>query len=55
MCITFDEKSLFSGFAFFNEEGELHSCYQFNFKFNINEDMFAKESIDLLQVSENKM
>ena len=42
--------SLVTGLAFFNEHGEFHSCYQFNFKFNIQEDMFAKDSIDLLQV-----
>ncbi|XP_063725927.1 CCR4-NOT transcription complex subunit 7-like [Symsagittifera roscoffensis] len=39
------------GLAFFNEAGELHSCYQFNFKFDIQHDMFAKDSIDLLQTS----
>jgi len=39
------------GLAFFNEHGEFHSCFQFNFKFDINHDMYAKDSIDLLQTS----
>eukprot|EP00735_Rhodelphis_limneticus_P013871 TRINITY_DN7831_c0_g1::TRINITY_DN7831_c0_g1_i1::g.23696::m.23696 TRINITY_DN7831_c0_g1::TRINITY_DN7831_c0_g1_i1::g.23696 ORF type:complete len:341 (-),score=41.08,sp/Q60809/CNOT7_MOUSE/57.53/1e-106,CAF1/PF04857.15/1.6e-64,Sporozoite_P67/PF05642.6/1.1 TRINITY_DN7831_c0_g1_i1:117-1139(-) len=40
------------GLTFSDEDGQLppHCCtWQFNFKFNLNEDMFAQESIDLLQ------
>jgi hypothetical protein len=38
--------------AFVNEKGEYPDgcvAWQFNFKFNLNEDMYAQDSIDLLQ------
>lgn len=40
------------GLTFFNESGQMPPSvctWQFNFKFNLSEDMFAQESIDLLQ------
>lgn len=39
------------GFTFYNEKGEqpsTGSTWQFNFKFNLGEDMYAQDSIDLL-------
>mmetsp|Transcript_7885 Transcript_7885/g.20872 ORF Transcript_7885/g.20872 Transcript_7885/m.20872 type:complete len:370 (-) Transcript_7885:9-1118(-) len=42
------------GLAFGNERGELAPecpCWQFNFKFNLAEDMYAQDSIDLLTQS----
>lgn len=42
------------GFTFMNEKGEKPkgvATWQFNFKFSLNEDMYAQESIDLLQGS----
>lgn len=42
------------GLSFMNEKGERPSgisTWQFNFKFSLNEDMYAQESIDLLQGS----
>jgi len=39
------------GLSFSNEEGKFAEgcpCWQFNFKFNMNDDMFAQDSIDLL-------
>jgi CCR4-NOT transcription complex subunit 7/8 len=39
------------GLSFADAEGHLASgcpCWQFNFKFNLNDDMFAQDSIDLL-------
>ncbi len=42
------------GLSFYNENGELApgvSTFQFNFKFSMGEDMFAQDSIDLLQNS----
>lgn len=42
------------GVTFMNEKGELppdYSTWQFNFKFNLTEDMYAQDSIDLLQNS----
>jgi len=39
------------GISFFNEKGEFaDNCptWQFNFKFNLNEDMYAQDSIDML-------
>lgn len=39
------------GFTFYNDKGEQPpegSTWQFNFKFNLGEDMFAQDSIDLL-------
>ncbi|CAH1777884.1 unnamed protein product [Owenia fusiformis] len=42
------------GFTFLDEEGnhvKPHQTYQFNFKFNLTEDMYAQDSIDLLQNS----
>lgn len=40
------------GMTFFDETGNMPSplcTWQFNFRFNLTEDMFAKDSIDLLQ------
>lgn len=42
------------GFTFMDEKGNVpleSSTFQFNFHFNINEDMYAQESIDLLAKS----
>jgi len=42
------------GFTFMDEKGQVPSeasTFQFNFHFNINEDMYAQESIDLLSKS----
>jgi len=42
------------GLAFGNEHGELAAecpCWQFNFRFNLAEDMYAQDSIDLLTQS----
>jgi len=42
------------GLTFFNGEGETPEgvcTWQFNFKFNLSEDMYAEESVDLLQNS----
>ncbi|XP_023325583.1 CCR4-NOT transcription complex subunit 7 [Eurytemora carolleeae] len=42
------------GLTFFNKDGEMPqgTCtWQFNFKFNLSEDMYAEESVDLLQNS----
>jgi len=42
------------GLAFVDNDGSLIegcSCWQFNFKFNLKEDMYAQESIDLLKAS----
>lgn len=42
------------GLTFMDEEGRTppgFSTWQFNFKFNLNEDMYAQDSIDLLQNS----
>lgn len=39
------------GFTFYNEQGEQPSdgsTWQFNFRFNLGEDMYAQDSIDLL-------
>jgi CCR4-NOT transcription complex subunit 7/8 len=39
------------GLSFADEEGNFAKgcpCWQFNFKFNLNDDMFAQDSIDLL-------
>merc|ERR1712212_576636 len=39
------------GFTFYNEKGEQPpggSTWQFNFRFNVGEDMYAQDSIDLL-------
>lgn len=36
------------GLTFFDERGHPKATYQFNFRFNIKEDMFAEASIDLL-------
>jgi len=39
------------GFTFYNEKGEQPPCgstWQFNFSFNVGEDMYAQDSIDLL-------
>lgn len=39
------------GFSFFDEEGKTPpgiSTWQFNFKFNLSEDMYAQDSIELL-------
>ncbi|XP_003743465.1 CCR4-NOT transcription complex subunit 7 [Galendromus occidentalis] len=36
------------GLTFFDERGHPKATYQFNFRFNIKEDMFAQDSIDLL-------
>ena len=40
------------GITFMDDQGQTPPvfCYQFNFKFNLNEDMYAQDSIDLLQV-----
>merc|ERR1712142_617084 len=42
------------GLTFFNKDGEMPEgvcTWQFNFKFNLSEDMYAEESVDLLQNS----
>jgi len=41
------------GITFMDEQGKTPPvfCYQFNFKFNLTEDMYAQDSIDLLQKS----
>lgn len=42
------------GVAFFDENGELAPecpCWQFNFQFSLEDDMFAQDSIELLQHS----
>lgn len=42
------------GLTFLNEKGELPrgiTTWQFNFKFNLTEDMYAEDSVDLLQNS----
>eukprot|EP00186_Timspurckia_oligopyrenoides_P003214 CAMPEP_0182445492 /NCGR_PEP_ID=MMETSP1172-20130603/3598_1 /TAXON_ID=708627 /ORGANISM="Timspurckia oligopyrenoides, Strain CCMP3278" /LENGTH=364 /DNA_ID=CAMNT_0024641275 /DNA_START=65 /DNA_END=1156 /DNA_ORIENTATION=+ len=42
------------GLAFADENGNIpqdYPCFQFNFKFNLNEDMYAQDSIDLLTES----
>lgn len=41
------------GITFMDDQGLTPPvfCYQFNFKFNLNEDMYAQDSIDLLQKS----
>lgn len=42
------------GLTFFNSEGDTPEgvcTWQFNFKFNLSEDMYAEESVDLLQNS----
>eukprot|EP00944_MAST-04C_sp_MAST-4C-sp1_P010940 g10940.t1 len=42
------------GVAFFDENGELAPecpCWQFNFRFSLDDDMFAQDSIELLQHS----
>jgi len=39
------------GLTFFNEKGETptpHSTLQFNFRFNVERDMFAPDSVKLL-------
>lgn len=39
------------GLSFFNKDGDIPEgvcCWQFNFKFNLSEDMYAEESVDLL-------
>jgi len=39
------------GLSFFNKDGEMPEgvcSWQFNFKFNLSEDMYAEESVDLL-------
>ena len=47
------------GLTFLDEKGNIPeagpSTWQFNFKFNLTEDMYAEDSVDLLQVinSEN--
>ena len=42
------------GLTFLDETGKLPetgpSTWQFNFKFNLTEDMYAEDSVDLLQV-----
>ena len=40
------------GITFMDDQGKTPPvfCYQFNFKFNLTEDMYAQDSIDLLQV-----
>jgi len=40
--------------TFMDEDGKTppgYSTWQFNFKFNLSEDMYAQDSIDLLQNS----
>merc|ERR1719511_485052 len=42
------------GLSFFNKEGEMPDgvcSWQFNFKFNLSEDMYAEDSVELLQNS----
>ena len=42
------------GLSFFNKDGKMppgHTTWQFNFKFNLGEDMYAQDSIELLQNS----
>ncbi|XP_046394509.1 CCR4-NOT transcription complex subunit 7 [Ischnura elegans] len=42
------------GFTFLDDNGKTHSGYstwQFNFKFNLSQDMYAQDSIDLLRDS----
>lgn len=42
------------GLTFMDEDGQMpqgYTTWQFNFKFNLNEDMYAQDSIDLLQHS----
>jgi len=42
------------GLTFFNKDGDMPEgvcTWQFNFKFNLSEDMYAEESVDLLQNS----
>jgi len=41
------------GITFMDDQGKTPPvfCYQFNFKFNLTEDMYAQDSIDLLQKS----
>jgi len=41
------------GITFMDDQGKTPTtfCYQFNFKFNLTEDMYAQDSIDLLQKS----
>lgn len=40
------------GFSFFDEDGKTpsgsYTTWQFNFKFNLSEDMYAQDSIELL-------
>lgn len=36
------------GLTFFDERGNPKATWQFNFRFNLREDMFAQDSIDLL-------
>ena len=41
------------GVTFLDEKGNLPegiTTWQFNFKFNLTEDMYAEDSVDLLQV-----
>ena len=42
------------GLTFLDEKGNIPeagpSTWQFNFKFNLTEDMYAEDSVDLLQV-----
>ena len=46
------------GLTFLDETGKLPetgpSTWQFNFKFNLTEDMYAEDSVDLLQVRNKK-
>ena len=46
------------GLTFLDETGKLPetgpSTWQFNFKFNLTEDMYAEDSVDLLQVRTEK-
>ena len=43
------------GLTFLDEKGNLpttgYTTWQFNFKFNLTEDMYAEDSVDLLQNS----
>ena len=43
------------GLTFLDEKGNIPeagpSTWQFNFKFNLTEDMYAEDSVDLLQVN----
>jgi CCR4-NOT transcription complex subunit 7/8 len=39
------------GITLFNEKGEMCSCWQFNFKFNLNNEKFSNQSISILSNS----